>query len=459
VATGITTPWGIAFLPDGQALVGERDTGRVRLVGAGTNRVVGTVPGVLHNGEGGLLGLALSPRYATDHLLYAYLTTATDNRIVRMTYGTTGLGRPDVVLAGIPSGNHHNGGRLAFGPDGMLYATTGETGDTALAQDRSSLGGKILRMTPDGRPAADNPYAGSVVWSYGHRNVEGLAFDARGQLWATEFGASFRDELNHILPGRNYGWPMTEGFTDAAGITLALLAIRFAQRPATSSRTFGYLRLEILAAVVNAVLLLLIAAFVLIEAWQRLSQPPDISPGAMLAFALVGLVANGISLFILREAQATSLNMRGAYLEVMGDLAGSVAVIVAAVVIALTGWWWADVVASVVIGLLILPRTLALLRDATNVLMESTPKGVDMAQVRAHILEAPGVDDVHDLHAWTITSGLNVVSAHVVLDPGADAPAVLDHLCTCLADIFDIEHSTFQLESSDRRRLEEHVHA
>ena len=147
-------------------------------------------------------------------------------------------------------------------------------------------------------------------------------------------------------------------FTDAAGITLALVAIRFAQRPATSSRTFGYLRLEILAAVVNAVLLLLIAAFVLAEAWQRLSQPPDISPGAMFAFALVGLVANGISLFILREAQATSLNMRGAYLEVMGDLAGSVAVIVAAVVIALTGWWWADVVASVVIGLLILPRTL-----------------------------------------------------------------------------------------------------
>jgi glucose/arabinose dehydrogenase len=219
VATGITTPWGVAFLPDGQALVGERDTGRVRLVGAGTNRVVGTVPGVVHNGEGGLLGLALSPRYATDQLLYAYLTTATDNRIVRMTYGPTGLGRPDVVLTGIPSGSHHNGGRLAFGPDGMLYASTGESGNPDLSQDRSSLGGKILRMTPDGRPAPGNPYAGSVVWSYGHRNVEGLAFDARGQLWATEFGASFRDELNRILPGHDYGWPMTEGFTDAAGIT------------------------------------------------------------------------------------------------------------------------------------------------------------------------------------------------------------------------------------------------
>ena len=248
-------------------------------------------------------------------------------------------------------------------------------------------------------------------------------------------------------------------FTDVAGITLALVAIRFAQRPATSNRTFGYLRLEILAAVVNAVLLLLIAAFVLVEAWQRLSQPPDISPGAMLAFALVGLVANGISLFILREAQATSLNMRGAYLEVMGDLAGSVAVIVAAVVIALTGWSWADVVASVVIGLLILPRTLALLRDATNVLMESTPKGVDMDHVRRHILDAPGVVDCHDLHAWPITSGMNVVSAHVVINEDAVPSRVLDSLCGCLSDDFDIEHSTFQLETVDRRRLEERAHA
>jgi aldose sugar dehydrogenase len=219
VATGLTTPWGIAFLPDGRALVGERDTGRIRLVGTGTNVVVGTVPGAVHDGEGGLLGLALSPRYASDHLLYAYTTTATDNRIVRMTYAGAGLGAPAVVLSGIPHGNHHNGGRLAFGPDGMLYATTGETGDAGLAQDRSSLGGKILRMTPDGRPAPGNPFPKSVVWTYGHRNVEGLAFDASGQLWATEFGASYRDELNHIVRGGNYGWPMTEGFTDAAGVT------------------------------------------------------------------------------------------------------------------------------------------------------------------------------------------------------------------------------------------------
>ncbi len=237
------------------------------------------------------------------------------------------------------------------------------------------------------------------------------------------------------------------------------LAIWFAQRPATSGRTFGYLRLEILAAVTNAFLLFGIAAFVLYEAWRRLSEPPEIASGAMLAFAVVGLVANLVSLLLLRDAQKESLNMRGAYLEVMGDLAGSVAVIVAAVVIALTGWTGADIVASVLIGLLILPRTFALLRDATNVLLEATPKGVAMEQVRQHILEAPGVADCHDLHAWTITSGMNVLSAHVVLDEGADPATALDALCACLSDDFDIEHSTFQLETADRRRFEERSHA
>ena len=179
----------------------------------------------------------------------------------------------------------------------------------------------------------------------------------------------------------------------------------------------------------------------------------------MLGVALIGLVANGVSFYLLREGQTSSLNMRGAYLEVMGDLAGSGAVILAAIVIAATGWTQADAVASAAIGLLILPRTYGLLREAVDVLLEATPRGLDMSQVRSHILEAPGVSDVHDLHAWTITSGLNVVSAHVVLAPEADAPAVLDHLCACLTGIFDIEHSTFQLETADRRRLEEIGHA
>ena len=247
--------------------------------------------------------------------------------------------------------------------------------------------------------------------------------------------------------------------TDVAGVGMALLAIWFARRSPTNGRTFGYLRVEILAAVANAVLLFGVAAFILFEAWRRLSEPPEIASGLMLAVALLGLAANAVSLFLLRDAQRESLNIRGAYLEVMGDFAGSAAVIVAAVVIALTGWTAADAVASALIGLLILPRTFALLREATDVLLEATPRGIDMDQVRGHILDAPGVIDCHDLHAWTITSGMNVVSAHVILAEGADAAKALDALCACLSDDFDIEHSTFQLETADRRRLEEHAHA
>ncbi len=246
---------------------------------------------------------------------------------------------------------------------------------------------------------------------------------------------------------------------DVSGIGLSLLAIWFAQRSPTSERTFGYLRLEIFAAVANAVLLFGVAAFILFEAWQRLWAPPDVASGLMLAVALLGLAANGISLALLRHAQKTSLTVRGAYLEVLGDVAGSVAVIVAALVIAATGFVAADAVASVFIAVLILPRTFALLRDATDVLLEATPKGVDMDHVRRHILEAPGVIDCHDLHAWTITSGMNVVSAHVTIADGADPAVTLDALCACLSDDFDIEHSTFQLETADRRRLEERSHA
>jgi len=248
-------------------------------------------------------------------------------------------------------------------------------------------------------------------------------------------------------------------FTDVAGIGLALLAIWFAGRPASGDRTFGYLRLEILAAVVNAVLLFGVSAFILVEAWRRLSDPPEIATGLMLAVALLGLATNAVSVFLLRRAQGESLNMRGAYLEVMGDFAGSAAVIVAAIVIALTNWTPADAVASAFIGLLIIPRTWSLLREAVDVLLEATPKGIDLADVRSHILRAEGVADIHDLHAWTITSGLNVVSAHVVLAEGANPPKVLDELCRCLSGDFDIEHSTFQLESPDRTRLEQAPHA
>lgn len=248
-------------------------------------------------------------------------------------------------------------------------------------------------------------------------------------------------------------------FTDVAGISLALLAIWMGGRPADRNRTFGYLRLEILAAVVNAVLLFGVAAFVMYEAWRRIATPPEIESSLMLVVAVIGLAANGLSVRLLHQGQRQSLNVRGAYLEALGDVAGSAAVIVAALVISITGWTSVDAVASAIIGVLILPRTWGLLRDAVDVLLEATPKGLDMGTVRSHILEAPGVADVHDLHAWTITSGMNVVSAHVVLEQGADPPAVLDHLCDCLSGFFDIEHSTFQLEARDRRRIEEVSHA
>ncbi len=247
-------------------------------------------------------------------------------------------------------------------------------------------------------------------------------------------------------------------FTDAAGISLALLTTWIGSRPASTERTYGYLRLEILAAMANAVLWFGAAAFILSEAWGRLVAPPHVASGLMLGVAVAGLLINSASLWLLRDAQAKSLNMRAAYLEVMGDLAGSAAVIVAAAVIAVTGWTRADAAASVAIAVLILPRTWALLRDATDVLLEATPKGVSMDEVRAHILEAPGVASVHDLHAWTITSGVNVVSAHVVLESEADRAAALEFLCECLSGHFDIEHSTFQLEYPDRRELEGGAH-
>ena len=247
--------------------------------------------------------------------------------------------------------------------------------------------------------------------------------------------------------------------TDTVGIGLALGAIWFAGRPATEGRTFGYLRLEILAAVANAVLLLGIAVIVVVEAIRRLGEPPEIAAVPMLAIALLGGAVNLVGVALLHAPSRDSLNMRGAYLEVLGDLLGSAAVVIAAVVIVVTGWTPIDALASLAIGALILPRTLRLLRDAVDVLLEASPKGLDVEAVRRHILAAPGVADVHDLHAWTITSGLNVLSAHVVMAPGADPPAVLDELCRCLSGDFDIEHSTFQLETIDRRRWEERAHA
>jgi len=210
VATGLATPWGMAFLPDGSALVAERDSARLLQIRAGAAPVVrGTVPGVVPGGEGGLLGLAVSPTFGQDNLVYAYLTAANDNRIVR--FRLDAIQNQTIVLSGLAKASIHNGGRIAFGPDGMLYAGVGDAGQTANAQNLQSRNGKILRMRPDGTVPPGNPFANSLVYSLGHRNVQGLAWDSQGRLYATEFGQNTWDEVNQIVAGGNYGWPTVEG--------------------------------------------------------------------------------------------------------------------------------------------------------------------------------------------------------------------------------------------------------
>ncbi|KAA1418644.1 PQQ-dependent sugar dehydrogenase [Nocardioides humilatus] len=217
VATGLAVPWGLDFLPDGRAIVTERDTARVLAItppadsGEGGEVVeVGRVPETAAQGEAGLLGVAVSPDFETDHLLYFYVCTSDDNQVVRATLEGDELGPTEPILTGIPNGYIHDGGRLEFGPDGYLYVTTGETGEDQLARDRDGYAGKILRITPDGDPAPGNPFD-DEVWSWGHRNVQGLAFDGDGRLWASEFGSDTFDELNLIEAGDDYGWPVIEG--------------------------------------------------------------------------------------------------------------------------------------------------------------------------------------------------------------------------------------------------------
>ncbi len=224
IVSGLNVPWGLAFLPNGDALVAERETGRiVRVPGkGGPAQEVVTLPGVDTDGtsEGGLLGIAVSPSYASDQLVYAYFTADDDNRIVRFTSDSTAAGSEvDVqpIVTGLLKGSIHNGGRIGFGPDGKLYAGVGETGERGLAQDQASRNGKILRVNPDGSIPADNPVRGSAVWSSGHRNVQGFAWDSAKRMWAVEFGQDTYDEVNLIEPGKNYGWPVVEGVGDTAG--------------------------------------------------------------------------------------------------------------------------------------------------------------------------------------------------------------------------------------------------
>lgn len=224
----LQVPWATVFLPDGTAVVSERDRGRLRTIAPGSDGRAGTlatVPDVVHGGEGGLLGLALSPDFTNDRYLYAYFTAASDNRIARLRLEERGgelqLGPAEVIFTGIPKARTHNGGRIRFGPDGYLYVGTGDAQRREQAQDRDALGGKILRVTAEGSPAPGNPFGDNPVYSLGHRNVQGLAWDSAGRLWASEFGPDVNDELNLIVPGGNYGWPEVtgaprrEGFLDA----------------------------------------------------------------------------------------------------------------------------------------------------------------------------------------------------------------------------------------------------
>ncbi|AXT83981.1 cation transporter [Aeromicrobium sp. A1-2] len=251
---------------------------------------------------------------------------------------------------------------------------------------------------------------------------------------------------------------------DSFGIVMALAAITVAQRGGGpgSRRSFGYSRTEVLAAGLNGIVLLGLAGWVAFRAIGRFGDTPELEGGLIVIAGCVGLVVNVIGLLLLRGGAQESINVRGAYLEVLGDALGSVAVIVSATVILLTGWYAADAVASLVIAAMIVPRAISLLRDVAEVLLESTPKDVDLIELRQHIVEMDGVRDVHDLHVWTITSGMPIMSAHVVVEDwvtGMDeAHAVLDRLRGCLSDHFDVEHSTFQIEPAGHVDSEQQVH-
>lgn len=252
--------------------------------------------------------------------------------------------------------------------------------------------------------------------------------------------------------------------SDCFGLVLALVAMSVARisHAPTSRSTFGYHRTEIIAAGANGMLLVGVAVMVVISAARRLGDPPHVDAGPVIVTALIGLTANVAGICLLRGGAEHSLNVRGAYLEVLGDAIGSIAVLVSATVIAVTGWLYADPIASLAIAVLIAPRALSLLRDVVEVLMERTPRGVDLETVRRHMLELDGVVDVHDLHVWTITSGMPVMSAHVTVDESVaamgDAHTILDRLSDCLHEHFDVEHSTFQIEPVGHRGREHHAH-
>jgi len=242
--------------------------------------------------------------------------------------------------------------------------------------------------------------------------------------------------------------------TDAGGLALALIAIRFSERPATPEKTYGYVRMEVLSALTNAVVLLLLTIYIFYEAYQRFLNPPEILGGPMLAVAVVGLAVNLISMKLLSAGSSESLNVKGAYFEVLGDMLGSLGVIVAAVVVMLTGWKLADPIIGAGIGLFIVPRTWILLKQATHILMEGTPPEVDMVLLERKLLEIPGVSAVHDLHVWTITSGIDAMSCHLVVVDMIQARATLINAQEVMKSGFGLSHTTIQVEDQGLREAE-----
>ena len=245
--------------------------------------------------------------------------------------------------------------------------------------------------------------------------------------------------------------------TDVAGLALALIAIRFAESPATPERTYGYHRVEILAALTNAIILIGISFYILYEAYERFRNPPEVQSGAMLAVAAVGLAVNIIGIYLLRSASEESLNMKGAYFEVLSDMLTSIGVIVAAVIMLTTGWYYADPLISAGIGLFILPRTWILLRDVVGVLLEGTPSDVNLTALREAITGDSAVTDVHDLHVWSLTSGVNAMSAHIVMADGATSDNLLARIRQRVTSDFPIAHVTIQMEESPCGDREAHL--
>ena len=253
-------------------------------------------------------------------------------------------------------------------------------------------------------------------------------------------------------------------FSDLAGLIIALTATIVAARPASDRQTFGYQRAEVFGAMLNGLILLVVAGFVVVGAVNRLiaGDPAEVLAGPMLVVAVIGLIANIVGILLLRPAASGSINMRGAYLEVLGDALGSIAVIVAAVLILTTGFEQADAIASLVIAAMIVPRAIGLLRDVVRVFSESVPADTNVQEIRQHLEGTPGVVAVHDVHVWAITSGSHVFSAHIVVEPELLASGrsgqLLSELSECLSHHFDVEHSTFQLEPADHAADEEHAH-